>query len=270
MNDIQVFDHPMFGQLRVVEIQGEPWFVAADVCKGLDLTNPTVSMARLDTDEKAKLNLGLAGGDTNIVSFPGLLSLVLSSRKPEAKEYKRWPTHEVLPSIHKHGAYMTPETIEKVLLTPDFIIGLATQLKEEQQRSLVLEAENAVLKPKALFADAVNASDSTILVRDLAKLIEQNLRQLGHKDTLGEKRLFKWLRENGYLISKHGLDYNSPTQRSITMGLFRIKESTVTHSDGSTTISKTSRVTGKGQTYFVNKFLSGFSNQTVIPYFCGA
>ena len=154
----------------------------------------------------------------------------------------------MLPAIRKHGGYLSPEKIEEVLSDPDTIIKLATNLKEEQAKRREAEAALKEAKPKIIFADAVSASDQTILIGDLAKIIKQN----GHD--IGQKRLFQWLRDNGYLIKRQGSDYNSPTQRAMEMGLFRIKETAVTHADGHVTVSKTVKVTGRGQNYFVNKF----------------
>lgn len=247
MNQLQVFNFENHN-VRVLQINNEPWFVATDVCKILDLTNPTMAVSRLDADERSKFNLGRQG-ETNIVNEYGLYSLILASRKPEAKQFKRWITHEVIPAIRKHGAYMTPEKIEEVLLNPDTIIKLAQNLKEEQERRKAAERQLEQQRPKVLFADSVSASDTSILIRDLAKLITQN----GY--SIGEKRLFAWLRENGYLIKKPGSDYNSPTQRAMEMGLFEIKETTINRTHG-VQISKTPKVTGRGQIYFINKFLS--------------
>lgn len=247
MNQLQVFNFENHN-VRVLQINNEPWFVATDVCKILDLTNPTMAVSRLDADERSKFNLGRQG-ETNIVNEYGLYSLILASRKPEAKQFKRWITHEVIPAIRKHGAYMTPEKIEEVLLNPDTIIKLAQNLKEEQERRKAAERQLEQQRPKVLFADSVSASDTSILIRDLAKLITQN----GY--SIGEKRLFAWLRENGYLIKKPGSDYNSPTQRAMEMGLFEIKEHTINRSNG-IQITKTPKVTGRGQIYFINKFLS--------------
>ena len=246
---IQLFNNQDFGQIRVIEKDGEPWFVAKDICDALDLTNPTMALQHLDDDERYKFNLGRQGM-TNTVNEYGLYSLVLSSRKPEAKAFKRWITHEVLPSIKKHGGYLTPEKIEDVLSDPDTLIRLATDLKAERAERQRLASENATLAPKALFADAVSASSSSILVGELAKILRQN----GIKD-MGQNRLFSQLRERGYLM-KQGSAYNMPTQRSMELGLFEIKETSITHSDGHTTVSKTPKVTGKGQLYFVNLFIT--------------
>lgn len=234
-------------EVRVVMNNDEPWFVAKDVCDVLEIANPTQALHRLDDDERSMFNIGRQG-DVNVVNEPGLYSLILGSRKPEAKSFKRWVTHEVIPSIRKHGAYMTPETIERTITDPDFIIGLATRLKEEQQRTANLQKQIELDKPKVVFADAVTTSKTSILVGELAKILKQN------GVCIGQNRLFEWLRENGFLIKRKGTDYNMPTQKSMELGLFEIKETSVTHSDGNITINKTPKVTGKGQLYFVNKF----------------
>lgn len=240
------FNNDQFGQLRVVkDDNGEPWFVAQDVCDALCIGNVSQSLNRLDDDEKNTiiLNDGIPGNPSKaVVNEPGLYSLVLSSRKPEAKAFKRWVTHEVLPSIRKKGGYIaaapdeTPEQImaRAVLLAQDTIARQKAQIEE--------------LKPKALFADAVAASDGTCLVGELAKMMRQNGVQIG------QNRLFEKLRQDGYL-GKSGSNYNVPTQRAMEMGLFRIKETSITHSDGHITVQRTAKVTGKGQQYFINRFI---------------
>ena len=184
-----------------------------------------------------------------IINESGLYSLVLSSKLPTAKQFKRWITSEVIPSIRKHGAYMTPETIEKVLLNPDTIINLASQLKSEREKRIALEGKVEEDRPKVIFADAVSTAKNSILIGELAKLLKQN------GVDMGQNRLFKWLREHGFLIKREGIDYNMPTQRSMELGLFEIKETAITHADGHISISKTPKVTGRGQQYFVNLFL---------------
>lgn len=238
-------------QVRTITKDGQPWFVAVDVCNILEIGNPTQALTRLDEDEKDTiiLNEGIGNPEKSVVSETGLYSLILGSRKQEAKQFKRWITHEVIPSIRKHGAYMTPETIEKTLTNPDFIIQLATQLKDEQAKRILAETQIEMDKPKVLFANAVSISKTTILIGELAKLLKQN------GIDIGEKRLFAWLRENGYLINRKGTDYNAPTQKSMELKLFEVKETVVTHSNGHITVNKTTKVNGKGQVYFINKFL---------------
>lgn len=174
--------------------------------------------------------------------------LAMKAKNDVAEAFQIKVANEILPSIRKHGAYMTPETIERTLTDPDFIIRLATKLKEESAARKELETKVETDRPKVLFAEAVTASKTTILIGELAKIIKQN------GIDMGQNRLFVWMRENGFLISRKGTDYNMPTQRSMDLGLFEIKETSVSHSDGHITISKTPKVTGKGQVYFINKF----------------
>lgn len=251
MNQLQKVFNYQETQLRTVIINSEPWFVAKDVAKILGFDHTPTMTRTLEDDEKGVHIIHTPGGEQQmtIINEPGLYSAILKSRKPEAKEFKRWITHEVIPAIRKHGAYMTPETIEKVLTDPDTIIKLATNLKEERAKRMAAEALVEKQKPKVVFAKAVETSDDTILVGQLAKIIAQN----GIK--IGQNRLFQWMRDNGYL-GKKGAHYNEPTQYSMDLGLFEVKERTVNNPDGSIRITRTTKVTGKGQIYFVNKFLS--------------
>lgn len=242
-NELQIFENAEFGSVRTVEIDNEPWFVASDVCKALELSNPTMVLQRLDEDERSKFNLGRQG-EANCVNEYGLYSLVMASRKQNAKAFKRWITHEVLPSIRKHGMYAETELLDN----PDLLIRVAQELKAERERNQALKADNERMKPKEIFADAVAASHTSILIGDLAKLIKQNGVEIG------QKRLFEWLRNNGYLIKRKGTDYNMPMQKSMELGLFEIKERTINNPDGSVRITKTVLVTGRGQIYFINKF----------------
>ncbi|EPC46359.1 prophage antirepressor [Lacticaseibacillus paracasei subsp. paracasei Lpp219] len=246
MNELQLFQFED-NQIRTVSSNGIIWFAAVDVTDALGIKNPSDAIKPLDEDERTRFNLGRQGS-ANFISEPGLYKLIGASRKPAAKRFNRWVTHEVLPSIRKHGAYMTPETIEKAIYNPDFIINLATKLKDEQAKTAALTADNETMKPKALFADAVATSHTSILIGDLAKLIRQN------GVDIGQNRLFAWLREHGYLIGS-GDRRNMPTQRAMDLGLFDIKERTFQNPDGSVRITKTTKVTGKGQQYFINKFL---------------
>lgn len=231
---------------------GLTWWVLKDVCDALDLSNPSKVAARLDDDEIAKFDLGpnseLGRGmntEANIVNEAGLYKIILRSDKPEAKEFQRWVTHEVLPSIRKHGGYMAGQEH----MTPEQMALASMQWLhskvEEQAKQLEAQA------PKVLFADAVNASQTSILVGQLAKIIQQN------GVPMGQRRLFAWLREHHYLSSRKGEDYNMPLQKYIEQGLFEIKESTHTNPDGVMFTTRTVKVTGKGQQYFVNKFLAG-------------
>lgn len=244
MNELQIFNNSEFGEVRVLEINNEPWFVATDICKSLELSNPTVAVNRLDEDERSKFNLGRQG-ETNVINEYGLYNLILSSRKKSAKEFKRWITHEVIPTIRKHGMYATEELLDN----PDLLISVAKELKFERERRKLLEAERETNKPKVLFADSVQSSKKSILVGELAKLIKQN------GVDIGQNRLFAWLRKEGYLISRKGESFNLPTQRSMELGVLEIKESTHINPDGSVRLTKTPKVTGKGQVYFINKFI---------------
>lgn len=250
MNEMQIFNNSEFGEIRTITKDNEPWFVASDICRSLDLSNPTMAMQRIDDDEKAKFNLGLSGGETNCVNEYGLYSLALASRKKEAKDFKRWIAHEVLPSIRKNGGYIAgQETLSDEELMAKALLVAHNKIAERDKIIKQKQARIEQMKPKEIFADAVSASHTSILVGDLAKLICQNGYQIG------QKRLFDWLRANGYLI-KSGSSYNMPTQRYVEQGLFEIKESNLVNPDGSVRITRTPKVTGKGQVYFVNKFLS--------------
>lgn len=247
MQEIMKFENESFGSIRVTQDDGgEPWFVAKDVCNALGLTNTTEALRGLDDDEVSNItNSEVAqngGRSPRIVSEPGFYKLVMRSRKPEAKAFQRWVTHEVLPSIRKRGGYMASvkdETPEETMARA-FIIA-----KETIERK---NREIAEMKPKALFADAVSTSDKCMLVGELAKVLRQNGVQMG------QKRLFAWLRDNGYLM-KRGSSYNLPTQKAMEMELFEVKETAINHSDGHVSTNFTTKVTPKGQQYFINKFL---------------
>ena len=252
MTDLQIFNSPEFGAIRTIEKDGEPWFVGKDVAEILGYTNtPKAIKDHIDYEDKLTERIVMSGQSREaiLINESGLYSLVLSSKLPTAKKFKRWVTNEVIPSIRKHGAYMTPETLEKVLLSPDTLMQLAQNLKDEQEKRKVLETKIEQDKPKVLFADAVASAKTSILIGELAKLLKQN------GVDIGQNRLFEWMRQNGYLIRRQGSAYNMPTQRSMEQGLFEIKETTVVHADGHTHINKTPKVTGKGQAYFVTLFL---------------
>ena len=252
MNELKIFNHEEFGKVRVVENNNEPWFVGKDVAEALGYSN-TSKAVQDHVKDKHKAELPIWDGSQNrnqiVIDEAGLYSLIMRAKTEKAETFQEWVTSEVLPAIRKHGGYLTPKKIEEVLFNPDTIIELATQLKNEIAKRIEVEAKLEEAKPKVVFADAVSASDATMLVGDLAKLIKQN----GYD--IGQKRLFAWLRDNGYLIKRQGADYNSPTQYAMELGLFKIKETAITHADGHVTVSKTTKVTGKGQAYFVNKLL---------------
>ena len=255
MNELQIFKNSEFGEIRTVTKNNEPWFVAIDVCNALDLKNPTVSVGRLDEDEVTKFNLGGLSGESNIVSEYGLYNLILASRKKEAKKFKRWITHEVIPSIRKHGAYMSSEVIEKTLSDPDYLIRLATNLKEEKAKRALAEAQIEKDKPKVLFADTVSASNQSCLIGELAKLISQEAIRRGEiNKKIGQNNLFAWMRSNGYLC-KSGERKNQPLQQYVEQGLFELKKGTYVDGNGVNVLTTTTKVTGKGIIYFINKFL---------------
>lgn len=239
-------------QVRTVIKDDEIWFVLTDVCKILDLSTPSRVKERLGDGVSSTHTIDDSLGrmqQTTVINEGGLYDVILESRKPEAKAFRKWVTSQVIPSIRKHGGYLTPEKLEEALLNPDTLIRLATDLKTEREKRVAAEQTIQLNQPKVIFADAVSASRTSILISDLAKLLKQN----GY-DT-GQKRLFAELRDKGYLIKRKSSDYNSPTQRSMELGLFEVKETAITHADGRVTISKTTKVTGKGQLYFLNKFL---------------
>lgn len=242
-NEIQKFDFKGAPLRTLTDKAGEPWFVAKDVCAILEISNPSDALKRLDDDDRSKFNLGRQG-ETNIVNEAGLYVLVLGSRKPEAHEFKRWVTHEVLPSIRKHGGYMAGQE----RMTPEQM-ALASmrwlQSKVDEQAKQLKAQEG-----KVLFANAVETARTSILVGDFAKILKSN------GIDIGPRRLFAWLREHGWLIKAKGSSWNMPTQKAMDLHLFEIKETTISHSDGHTTINKTPKMTGKGQTYFARLFLS--------------
>lgn len=257
MNELQIFKNSEFGEIRTVTKNNEPWFIATDVCSALDISNTSQALTRLDDDEKNTiiLNEGIGNPNKSIVSEYGLYNLILASRKKEAKKFKRWITHEVIPSIRKHGAYMTSEVIEKTLSDPDYLIRLATNLKEEKAKRALAEAQIERDKPKVLFADTVSASNKSCLVGELAKLISQEAIRRGEiNKKIGQNNLFAWMRSSGYLC-KSGERKNQPLQQYVEQGLFELKKGSYVDSNGSNITTTTTKVTGKGQIYFVNKFL---------------
>lgn len=234
--------------VRTVIINNEPYFVGKDVAEILGYTNPRQALKNhVDEDDKGVSKCDTPGGkqDLVIINESGMYSLVLSSKLPQAKEFKRWVTSEVLPTIRKHGMFATDELLDN----PDFAIATLQKLKEEREAKKQLEAQIEADRPKVIFSDAVSASHTSILVGEFAKIMRQN------GADMGQNRMFAWLRENGYLISRKGSDRNMPTQKSMELGLFEIKETTINHSDGHISISKTPKITGKGQLYFTEKIL---------------
>lgn len=247
MNQPQLFNfHNQ--QVRALTINNEPYFVGNDVSTILGYSNYRNAVVNhVDDEDKQRTQIEYAGQKRSmtVINESGLYSLILSSKLPTAKEFKHWVTSEVLPSIRKNGAYMTDQKAFNVLHNSN---GLADLLQQAADQLKAKDVQIAEMKPKALFADAVSTSNSSILVGQLAKMIKQNGIEIG------QNRLFAWLRENGYL-GKRGSNRNVPTQKSVAMGLFKTKETAVTHADGHTTVQITTKVTGKGQQYFINKFL---------------
>ena len=252
MNNLQIFNSPDFGQIRTIQQNGEPWFVGKDVADILGYQNGSRDVNRhVDEDDRQNYQNGTfeSNRGLTIINESGLYSLILSSKMPKAKEFKRWVTSEVIPAIRKTGGYIAgSENMTDAEIMAKAVLVAQSTIRQRDQRIKEMESDVAAAKPKVLFADAVSASDSTILIGDLAKILKQN----GHP--IGQKRLFCWMREQGYLIKRAGADYNSPTQRAMEMGLFKIKETAISHSDGHVSVSKTTKVTGKGQQYFINKF----------------
>lgn len=249
MNELQIFKNDEFGEIRTVMINDEPWFVGKDVADVLGYSNSRKAIAdHVDEEDKGVTKCDTLGGvqELTVINESGLYSLIISSKLPAAKKFKHWVTAEVIPSIRKHGAYMTPAKIEDILLNPDTIIQLAQNLKAEQEKVKELHSQVESMKPAQIFADAVSASNDPILIRDLAKILRQN----GVK--IGEKRLYNWLRENGYICKND----TSPTQKAMEMGLFVLIIRTVERGDGLPRETRTTKVTGKGQLFFVNKFLN--------------
>lgn len=239
-NDIQIFNSEEFGDIRTVTVNNEPMFCLLDVCKALEIKNTTDVAKRLDADEVTRLNLGGKSGETNFVNESGLYAVILRSDKPNARKFRKWVTADVLPAIRKTGGYQMAQPRGKELLA--LAVLEAQKTIEEQNKEIDR------MRPKEIFADAVSSSNTSILIGELAKILRQNGIQTG------QRRLFAWLRENGYLV-KSGSSRNMPTQRSVERGLFEIKVGMYVDGSGANVPTKTAKVTGKGQQYFINKFL---------------
>lgn len=256
MNDLQLFNFEG-KNVRTLEIDEEVYFVGKDVAKVLGYARLQKAVNdHVDPEDKIKKIVSISQSSQNrtkpemtlLITESGVYSLIFNSKMPNAKRFKRWVTSEVLPAIRKHGAYMTDEKAFDVVNNKDGLADLLQQAADQlKQKNIQIEE----MKPKALFADSVAVSKSTVLVGELAKIIR------GNGVDIGATRLFRWMREHGYLINRKGSDWNMPTQRAMDLGLFKIKETTINHSNGTTSISKTPKVTGKGQQYFINKFLKG-------------
>lgn len=254
--ELRLFENPEFGNVRTIETDdGKVMFCGTDIAKALGYNNQHDALIKHCKKDGVAIcevidNMGRKQ-NAKFISEGNVYRLITHSKLPNAERFEKWVFEEVLPSIRKHGAYMTADTIKKALTSPDFLIQLAAELKAEQEKNRQLESKIEADKPKTVFADAVSASKTTILIGDLAKLLKQNGVQIG------QKRLFEWMRENGYLMKATTSSYNMPTQYSMERELFEIKETVIAHSDGHTSISRTPKVTGTGQQYFINLFLSG-------------
>lgn len=246
MNEIQTFDFDGSG-IRTLTIGDEPYFVGKDVAQVLGYSNPRDAIAKhVDAEDKGVAKCDTLGGQQNqtVINESGLYSLILGSKLPEAKRFKRWVTSEVLPSLRRNGMYAMDELLDN----PDLAINALQRLKEEREARRQLELQNAQMKPKALFAEAVETSSTSILIGDMAKLLRQNGVEVG------QRRLFDWLRTNGWLM-KTGESRNMPTQKAMEKGYFEIRERTISNPDGSVRITKTTKVTGKGQVWLTNEFM---------------
>ena len=252
MNEIKIFESEEFGQVRAVMIDDETYFVGKDVAEILGYTNTAKAIRdHVDNEDKLTERIVLSGQNREVIFIneSGLYSLILKSKLPAAKKFKRWVTSEILPSIRKYGAYMTDETLEQALLSPDFLIKLAGELKKEKEQRMALEVKIETDKPKVLFADAVIGTDDSIPIGDFAKVLRQN----GVK--IGQNRLFAKLRELGWLI-KSGASKNCPTQRGCESGYFEVEEKIFREWTGEQRLVMKTKITPKGQIYFIKKFIS--------------
>ena len=249
--ELKIFNYKN-NEVRTTVKDGEVWWVLKDVCEILGINNSKMVAARLDKDEKGVGQIDSLGGTqkTTIINEAGLYKVILRSDKPEAKKFMHWVTHEVLPSIRKHGAYITSAKMEELMSDPDTWVKLIRTLQQERREKELLRNQIEKDKPKIIFSDAVSASDCHILIGEMAKILR------GNGIEIGQNRLFERLRKDGFLIRRKGSDKNIPTQKSMNLGLFRIIETAITHSDGHVTIAKTAKITGKGQVYFTKYFLA--------------
>lgn len=257
--ELQIFNSEEFGEIRTITKDGEPWFVASDVAKALGYRMASDMTRRIDEEDKGYTKVRTHGGEQemSIINESGLYAGVFCSNLDSAKSFKHWVTSEVIPSIRKNGGYIAgQETLSDEELMAKALLVANNKIAERDKIIEQKQARIEQMKPKEIFADAVATSHTSILVGDLAKLICQNGYQIG------AKRLFSWLRDNGYLIKRKGADWNMPTQKSMEMGLFEIKESTHINGSGCNVTTRTPKITGKAQVYFVNKFLKGVKNET--------
>ena len=251
-SELKIFNYKN-NEVRTTIKDGEIWWVLKDVCEILGLSEPHRVASRLEKDERTQMtvtdNLGRPQS-TTLVNEPGLYKVIFRSDTPEAKKFMHWVSHEVLPSIRKHGAYITSAKMEELMNDPETWVKLIRTLQQERREKELLQNKIEKDRPKVIFCDAVSASDEDILVSEMAKILR------GNGIDIGEHRLFERLRNEGFLIRRKGTDKNIPTQRSMNLGLFKITETAITHSDGHVTIAKTSKITSKGQVYFIKYFLA--------------
>lgn len=248
MNNLKIFENAEFGQIRTAEVDGEPWFVGKDVAEALGYAEPRSAVSKkVEEVDRGVAEMETPSGKQNmtIINESDLYALIFGSKLESAKRFKHWVTSEVLPAIRKHGAY----AVDELLNNPEMAIKAFTALKEEREKNKRLQTDVDRMKPKEIFADAVSASKTSILIGDLAKILKQN------GINTGQNRLFETLRKDGYLIKQKGSNWNMPTQRAMEMGLFEIKESTHIDGNGCNVTTKTTKVTGKGQQYFINRYL---------------
>ena len=259
MNEVQIFNNPEFGSVRTLEENGAVLFCGTDVARAVGSRKPRAAISTqcrgVEKREGVAKTTNQPGATTeqksemSFIPESDLYRLVFGSKLPTAERFTDWVTSEVLPTIRKHGAYMTREALDAAIRDPDYLLRIVTALKEETDKRRALEKKAAEDSPKVLFADAVSTSDSAILIGELAKLIRQNGVEIG------QNRLFQWMRDSGYLCAA-GERYNMPTQRAMELGLFRVKETAISQPDGSVRVTRTTKVTGKGQQFFINKFLA--------------
>ena len=251
MSNVQVFTNPIFGTVRTVTINNQIFFVGKDVANILGYVNTKQAIIQ-HVDEEDKLGYQIKTSGQNremvVINESGLYSLILSSKLPAAKDFKRWITSEVIPAIRKYGAYFAPATFDAILKNPDYLGKIFANWKADHDKLIAAQEQIALNEPKVKFADAVEGSHTSILIGDFAKILAQN------GFNIGQKRLFKYLRENGYLIKGKRDDYNMPTQKSIEKGLFEIKENVINYPDGVCKLTRTPKITGKGQMYFFSEF----------------
>lgn len=253
MTDIQIFSNPQFGEIRTLaDDANDPLFCAKDVATALGYADTADAISRHCKSGKKVFHPhanGVGGVNMVFITEKDVYRLIMRSNLPDAEKFQDWVCDEVLPTIRKHGVYATPQTIDNLLADPDNAIKVFQTLKEERQLRQIAEAKIEADAPKVLFADAVVGSKSTCLIGELAKIISQN----GYP--IGQNRLFQWMRDNGYL-GKHGERYNIPNQQYVEMGLFELKKGVRSGNDGVMKVTMTTKVTGKGQAYFINKFLN--------------